>query len=274
MEPNIIGVLLHLIIPSPLLACFILCSIPVLLPNIDSTNFIFRKASFISPIYILICRILLIFFATLHGSILIFSCVINGTNVALVLHSCLSVMSSNPRTMEELTPTKLWGTNNVANSNLGSLSPILVQKTSFFLENFMNYRQLQVMMTVINQVAFEVVQVAILVMLLCCISMGYIVVKLTGKVPFPITIFAIVTLILFIGLIHLLMPLLVEVTEKTLNFVRYWQLQNTSGRRKRQLRSCRALAVWIGPFLRVTREIRIQFFSSALYHTVSLIILV
>lgn len=266
MEPRLIGILLHIIIPSPFPICLILCSVPLLLPNIDSTYFIFRNmSSFLGPIFTLICRISCIFLATLHGSLLIYSCVINGANIALLLHSCLSVMTKNP------TPKQ----NSAVNSNLGSLPKIVVvQRNPSFPENFRNYRQLQVMLTVINQVAFEALPVAIFVMLLCCISMGYIVVELTGTVTFPMTIMAIFTLILFTGLIHLLMPLLAEVTIRSLNFVEYWYLQNMSGFRRKQLRSCRRLSIWIGPFLKVTRAIRIQCFSLALYHTVSLVILI
>lgn len=119
-------------IPSPIPACLILCSIPILLPKIDSTYFMFRNVTLIGPTYILICRILLIFFVTLHGSILIYDFIIHSANNVLLLHAYLRVIANNPKAIGGQT---VLDKNNAANSNLGNLSRILVQKISSFSEN-------------------------------------------------------------------------------------------------------------------------------------------
>lgn len=143
-----------------------------------------------------------------------------------------------------------------------------------FSNNFMKYRQLQIITVVTNQVMFTVFPAAMLVTLICCVSMGYLIIKLTGAVPMPLTMLAVSFLILFSVIIHVLMPLLIEVATLSFDFVTFWHLQNPSGNRRRQLKSCRLIRLSVGSFLYMSKGFRAELFSLAIYYTISLVILV
>lgn len=83
-----------MMIPFPIINGFLMCIIPIFIDNIDPTYFWFRHAQRIfPPTYILALRILLLFIITMHGSMIIFPCIIYATNVILSLDTNLRKMA-------------------------------------------------------------------------------------------------------------------------------------------------------------------------------------
>lgn len=260
-ESKFLGLLLHAMIPAPFGTAIIFSSIPILLPNVDPSYFLFQNLSTFSPSLALIFRVFIISTTTFHGSIIIYTSVINTTNIILTIHNCLKVMTDR----KPLETSTEFNTSRISEKFYGIVR---------FPRNFSKYRQLQAMVTIINHITFATLPFSMLVALVCCVGFGYILVKLSCTVPILVTIMAIFFLTLFIGIIHALFPVIVEVAVKSEKFLEISKLQNVSKYRKKQLQSCRLLKMSIGPFCSATKGIRIQCLSFALYHTVQLIILV
>lgn len=251
-----IGFFLHLLIPLPVIKPLLLCLVPLVIPNIDPTYFLFRHVTFLPHSVNFILRMTLTLLSVCHGCILIYSCVIYGTNVALSFFLCLITM-----------------TRKRANFFV-TLPKIGVVKFTPFRKDFMKFRQLQILLTPTNEVAFIVLPFSMLVTLLTCVTMGCMLVKFGGIIPLPISIVEILFILVFAAIVHFLLPLLAEVAIKSEDFIRFSKVRNISNYWKRQLNSCPVLGLGVGPFFKATRAIRIKYLAIALYNTVSLIILI
>lgn len=250
-----IGLFLHLLIPATIIVPLILSLVPVILPNFDATYFLFRHVILLPHPVKLVLRMILVLLMVGHGSILIYSCVINGTNVALSFFLCLFTMTRKRSNFFVALP-KIW-----------------IIKLTPFRTDLMKYRQLQVLLTPTNHIAFIVLPFSLLVTLFMCITTGCMLVKFGGIVPLPIFMAGIFFNGMFVAIVHFLLPLLAEVAIKSEQFIRFSKVRNISKYRQQQLKSCRVLTLAIGPFLKVTKAIRIKYLAIALYNTVSLIIL-
>lgn len=274
-EPKLIGLLLHAMIPAPIATTFVFCSVPLILPHVDPTYFLFRNISSLSSIPILFCRLFIISISTLHGSVLIYTCIIYGTNIYLMFHISLKSMI-NQKLFEDVKYQEENGTSTITDFK------ILIRVSKFglkfgripsFARNLLKYRQLQVMITILNQIAFVILPFSMMVLLVCCVACGYMLIKLTGSVPFPITLLSMFVICLFVTLVHFMVPLMVEVTVRSNDFIRLWKLRRVSAYRRKQLESFRLIRISIGPFGYVTKGLKILCFSLALYHTVSMVVL-
>lgn len=262
-------------IPAPIATTLIFFSVPLLLPHVDPTYFLFRSVITLSPISTLFCRLFIISITTFHGSVLIYVVIIYGTNIFLMLHTCLRSMISqthfeDPKHQEETYPGSTISNLSVL-CRVSKFSEKLDLVTSFS-RNLSKYRQLQLMITIFNQFFFIILPFAIIVQIVCCVAFGYMLIKLTESMPFPITLLAMFFISLFVVFVHVIVPLIVEVTVKSENFIKFWQLCKVSAYRKKQLQSFRLMRVSIGPFGYVTRGLKIQCFSLTLYYTVSMIV--
>lgn len=200
-----------------------------------------------------ILRVVITIIVTCHGCILIYSCIINATNVALCVYLCLSWMTGKPKKLFPKTPG--------------------IEFTPFHT-SFMKFRQLQVLLTPTNEVAFIALPFAMLATLVTCVMTGCMLVKFGINVPLPISVSGSFFQIMFVAFVHGLLPLLAEVATKSEQFIRYSKVRNISKYKKKQVKSCHILALAIGPFLKVTKALRIKYLAITLYNMVSLIVLI
>lgn len=194
-----------------------------------------------------LCRILIIFPATLHGCMMIFGCANVLTNVTLTLNTVL----------KKGTIQNSWKK---------------FQNISKYMKSFIKYRQLQVLNKVVNEVFYYIIPIGLVLPFLCVVVMGYIAIKMADTMPHAVTFIMVSVTVAILGLGHWVLPLIADVTVNSENFVRGWKLQRFSQHSRKQLASCRPLKICCGPFAHVDKTLRVYFFSGLFDCTISLVI--
>lgn len=231
---------------------------PFLLENVDPTYFIFRNVKILSAPWILVFRIISIFSPLLHSSVILVSGVIILTNVLIITISAITSMINDKKTKK-----------------LGRIKVFQkIQNMVQFLQYISKYRQIQLVICVMNDVCYFVFPLVLLLPLIAVVGTGYILVKLTRFIPFPIIFVSAVFGVCCIAGLHMIMPLLAEITTRSQEFVRHWELRGVTDYRVKSLKSCGPIRVAMGPFFYVNKWTRSTFLSLMVYYTVSVIILV
>lgn len=271
-QSDFVGLLLHFMIPAPVSTPLTVAAATILLENVDPTYFWFRDFILISSPVKMLLRISIMSIVVFHGAMAIFTFLVNLANVALSFHCCLRSMTST-----NYFRNYLQTENDTHSLDIATQSRIFKAATKFgnsarFSQCLIKYRQLQIVAAVQNQVLIYLLPISLVVAVAGCVVVGYLVIKLTGAVPIPLSILCSFVLVLIIAAAHALIPLAAEVFIKSEFFVRFWKLQSFSGYRKRQLKSCKLLRISVGPFFRIKKGSRVIFLSVVLYHTVTLVI--
>lgn len=195
----------------------------------------------------LLFRILLFCSSMMHCCIHIIGFVIGGVNILLIIL----------RTLDRMT--------NLERSNF--------RKISEYVTKMGTYRQLQVTNQVINQLNGEILPVLILLIVVASVMMGFMIVKMTGRVP-GMLVFLEVTLTFAILLfIEIGFPLMSDVIRKSADFIRAVKLdEGCSSYRKRQVKSCQHLKILVGSYFCIHKGTRIELLSLIAYYTMSLVI--
>lgn len=209
--------------------------------DLDPTWFWWRNSSFLSQETTLFLRVVTILLATFHGSLVMTDLVISTVNGTLAILFCL----------QELCIT-----------NGG--------KYGFYF-SFLKYRQISVLTTLANQVVFYIVPVGLLVAMFNCVVSVYFVIKLSAQLPVVVSLFSICLIIAVVIVAHVVVPMCADVKVQSANFTRAWKLRGCSAYRTRQLRSCRALGFWVGPFFVIGKQTRGEYLELVLYHSVTLL---
>lgn len=222
---------------------------PLLMPDIDPTYFFFKELSFISPHLKLFLRIITVFIATFHGSLSLSGFLIFMGNVIRAILICFKFML-------------------IPKSFLGQISSRSIK----FLGALLKYRQLQIYLTVANQALQYFMPVGLFIALVMSCACGYFVIKLAHFISFVFTLISIFAIILVFLAVHVLVTMGADITLKSRECISYWELKGFSAHRKRLLKSCRPLALWVGPFFVLEKETRANYLSLIIYNTISLII--
>lgn len=234
-------------IPIPLGASLSAGSVPAFLNDIDPTYFLFRTLRCIPQRANI--RVLLGAITILHSCNLVMSFIVYLVNATLPILCCLKFMT---------------------NQSLDIMHQSC--RTSQFVHHFRKYRQLQILIRVENQVLSYVLSLALVGGLLSCCAAGYLLVKLSTKVPLPLTLLAACFFLIIIASAHFLFPIASNICMTSRSFLRLWKLQKMSTYRRNQLRSCTLLRISVGRYFFIEREARTTFISLLLYYTVTLVI--
>lgn len=208
-----------------------------------------------------------------------FTFVTTIVNCALTINTCLNWMT-RPKVFQDV-PAQETGHVRASdirpNLNVQTTAKVMdvltkLGKLSRFPKYLSKYRQLQIIATVTNQFCSFVIPIGMFVAVVVCPISGYFIIKLSGRIPFPLTLLSIFAGILTILAAHAIIPLGSEVTSKCESFIKFWKLQGFSGHKKRQLASLKPLAVTVGPFFLIRKGTRGEFLAIMLYYTASLVI--
>lgn len=270
---TIIGLFLNAMVSGPILATLTVSSLPILLPSVDPTYIWFRDICWIPSNLKLLIRVVITFIEVGHGSQQLFCLIIYVVNFALPFHTCLNWMT-HPKLFQggEQTGSPRPPSTMLDLGKLCRMSNVFVKigRAARFPDYYFKYRQLQVVMTVTNQIIWFIVPVTMLLgLVLACVT-GFMVIKLSGQIPLPLIFLSAFLLIMILCAAHGITPLAANVTTKSEVFIWFWKLQNFSGYRKRQLRSLRALEFYVGPIFKIKESTRGTFLSLILYYTVTL----
>lgn len=187
-------------------------------------------------------RMSIIFLTILHGILLINGTVINYVNIGLMFDSDLKKLRNGDRVQN-------------------------------FAEQLHKYRQLQIVMTIINHTVENLVAASMLTMFICFVIMGFTVVRLGNFIPMSIILMCIAFILFFSVFVDTMMPLAVGQSARSEAFVRNLEMQNQSKKEQKELKSCSILRLRVGPYTTLSKEFRTNFLSIVLYHTVNLIIM-
>ncbi|OXA44446.1 hypothetical protein Fcan01_20486 [Folsomia candida] len=261
-----VGIVLHGFITGLIVFPMCVCFIPLLEYKMDPTYFWFRNITFLPYSAEILIRILIIFFVVLHGSVLIYSSSIYLIWAVLCFNDCLN-------------NANLLGITNTA--DLKSVHDVFLRLKvvrriakvfTKFSSSLRKYRQLQIVTALVNNLLKNVILVLVGIMMIGSIVSGYILIKLRRQAPYSLIFFAVFTLTLIVVSIHLLFPLVIDATKKSNIFIRFWQLQNISDYRKKQLKSCRLLEFRVGSFHVVDGSSRANLMYVIVYYTVTFVI--
>lgn len=244
-EPKLIGMILNfLMIPSIITAPSCAALFPILVHNVDPTYFWFRNIPFFSKYSKLtvIIRMAIIYITILHGCVLVNSTIITSVNICLMLNSDLNKLTKR-------------------------------DKVHNFPKTLRKYRQLQLMMTITNQVVEYLLTAALLTYFVCFVMIGYIVVRLSNLIPMAMTLLCVAFIVFFLAFVHTILPLPIRGLERSEEFVRNGDMENLQKLERKELKSCSVLRLRIGPYTTLTKAFRTNFFSFVVYHTVNLIII-
>lgn len=236
-DEYVVALVLHFLIFLTATLPFATGTVPYRRHNIDPTYVIFRNFTFLPFHAKIIIRCILVFFTSLHFAILVFGFAILHTNVLFWMLKPLHEMCT--------------GSNQ-------------------FAPTFLKFRQLQIINQVWNELYRRVMLFGVFSILIILVIMGYILIKLTFIVPLSLTFMAGSQIICAGLMLHFAMPLMVQVTKRSTDFVRYWEMRGCSSHRKRKLRSCSPLKAQVGELYYVERESKVKFVSRFMDYTLSL----
>jgi hypothetical protein len=107
--------------------------------------------------------------------------------------------------------------------------------------------------------------------LMACIG-GYLLIKLSGSVPAPVSFVAVMSLIVVSTAAHFLFPLASDCNTKSDQVLKFWSKEGCSKYRRRLLRSCSKLGIWVGPFFKFTKQTRTEYIGLTMYYMLTLLI--
>ncbi|OXA62157.1 hypothetical protein Fcan01_01115 [Folsomia candida] len=182
-----VGLFLHGLVLAVVTSTISASTVPLRRHNVDGTYLWFRNVSFLSEKMKVLCRILIIFPATLHGCMMIFGCANVLTNVTLTLNTVL----------KKGTIQNSWKK---------------FQNISKYMKSFIKYRQLQVLNKVVNEVFYYIIPIGLVLPFLCVVVMGYIAIKMADTMPHAVTFIMVSVTVAILGLGHWVLPLIADVT--------------------------------------------------------------
>ncbi|OXA47853.1 hypothetical protein Fcan01_17437 [Folsomia candida] len=232
-------------------------SIPLVIPNMDPSYFLFRGVCLPPKIKILL-RVELTFTLVFHNAIMIFSLLIYIVNVTSSLHICLDDMASDNT-----------GRRNATGSHVQNVA---ISKFEQFQIYFLKYKQLQIIAEIQNGILVYVYPVALLVAISLGSVLGYVLVVLNEDVPFSLVLQAGIVLVLLVGAAHKLIPLVANITGKSEDFLLFWGVQkSTSSLGRRKLKSLTNLRMKVGNFFAIKKSARTVFLWMLLDNIITLI---
>lgn len=239
---NIIGIFLNGMVAPVLLVPFGVAVVTFRHPNLDLSNLWFQSITSISPGVKLFFRILAYCFSLMQACQLNFGFGIIGFIVILLILSRLERL-----TIYKSKRSKISG---------------LIRK----------YRQLQIITVILNQLLTYVLPQTNLIFLVGNVMLGYLLIKMTGIVPHALIILDLITLTSVMGYIQLGFGLMADVERKSDNFLMGLQFQGDSSYRRRELKSCKELKIWAGPYFVIKKSTRIELFGLMAYYAMSCVI--
>ncbi|OXA63035.1 hypothetical protein Fcan01_00927 [Folsomia candida] len=246
---NLAGIFFHglisFIVKAPLVGFVVM----VINPKLDPTYLWFRNVSIISCGMKLCFRILLYCSALMHISILIFGFAISGVNI----------IASIVRTLDRSVSV------DQERGNFLNISQYVI--------SIRIYRELQILTQVINQFIRYVIPVGALIFVLLAAMLGFMVIKMAGKIPFALVFLDVTIIGAILGFIQIEFSLMADVMRKSTDFKKDLEFQGGYiSYRKRQLRSLKVLKIWVGSYFFIHKGTRIKLFGLIAYYTVSLVI--
>lgn len=227
---------------------------PWLHPAIHPTYFWFRDFKFMSENLKIFLRCLIIFILTFHGG---FNC------VGIVIYIGYFVMLIS------------WSLREFGCMRTRENYSQLFQIMANFPGKYLQYRQLQVIMVELNELLCYALPIWLFLVFLCALMSGYLLVDLANVLPMLILVCSLVIDISAIAIINAIFPLMARIPIRSGDLIKFWKLsQAFSKHRARQLKSCKALKIYLGHFRCLGRGSRMEFLSSILYYTATLVIAV
>lgn len=117
-----------------------------------------------------------------------------------------------------------------------------------------------------------ILPVTLMVGLIAGCLVGYILIKLIGRVPIPLTGMAGFIIFFIIAAVYCLFPIAVRIRTVSGEFKRYCSLQDISKYERQQVKSWRSLGVEVGHFFTIVTSSRTTFISLLLYYMILLVI--
>lgn len=221
----------------------------ILRPKLDPSYFLFRNVTTISSRMKLFLRVVIFCSSILHACIVIFGLgIISVILILLILRTLDRQISINHK-----------------RSNFRNICEYVV--------SIKIYRQLQIIDQVTNHLVRYILPVVSLMLTLCAVMMGFMVIKMTGGIPFTLVFLEITSTASTLGFIQIGFSLMADVMKKSTDFIRTLQLHvGYVSYRKRQLRSCRHLKIMAGSYFCIKKSTPITLFGLIAYYTMSLVI--
>ncbi|OXA48270.1 hypothetical protein Fcan01_17442 [Folsomia candida] len=129
---------------------------------------------------------------------------------------CGSVISSNAALMYLKCLKEITNFENLDNITLKFRNVSIVKFRKFLAM----YKQLYIITTVTNEVVYFILPIALFSSLLLGIVFLYVLIVLTGKISLSLTFIAGSISVAIIGMVHLVLPLMAEITEASGDFMR------------------------------------------------------
>lgn len=211
--------------------------------TLDPTYLWFRNVTIISFRLQLFFRVVLTFVILLHSCILLSGFGIVGVSIILALLETLERVASQ--------------------------SERKIGKHFVFIKT---YRQLEIINQVVNIIDSYIFPIFVLILIVVAVLMGYMIVKMTGYIPYALLVLETLLSAVIYVCILVAFPLVADLLEKSVNFIRIFKLQSGSAYRKKQLRSCRPLKIWAGPYFYIHKGTGITLLGLISYYTMSSII--
>ncbi|OXA54882.1 hypothetical protein Fcan01_10118 [Folsomia candida] len=223
-------------------------------------------------------------FVVLHGMIIILSFNVYMSNALIPIQHCLKSMtnpemfkSRDTRVTDWIGGNGLTGFSEANTPNFATLvGTVLIFRKVGRIARFplylRNYRQLQILNGVQNRLSQYALPLWLMTSLAVSSILGYMVVKMSPKVPIIFKIFGAGAFLGIIFAAHSAFPMATNVTAKSKNFIRYWKNQELPVSYRKEVISCKVLRIEIGPFFYLKKSSRILFMSHLLYYTVTLVI--
>lgn len=258
MQPSgnaIIGLYLNGVVPAFLGFPIALSAVPIFLNGIEPTYHLFTNFSPRTPYLKLALRVGLTFLVCLHSAIIVFTTSIMLCNAVIVF---LGSVHSIANIKGKIQPP----------SNF--FSRIVLQ--SRFLKRLSIYRQLQILVSLTNQFIYYSIPMSMFSLFVLVIILGYVIIKLTGQVPLTLTLVAISDVAMIVAMAQFVFPLMADIYCKSISFVDVWKEMNVCKVNVKQLISCKPFGIKVGPFYYIRKSSRVEFLTSMLYYTVSMVI--
>lgn len=235
-----LGIFLHGIITAIITTPLCVCSGIVLDETLDPMHLWFRNIIIISFKFQLIIRLVVTFLMVLQASMLIFGFGVIGGNVIVLIMNSMEA------------PTSMHFCKYVVSLH--------------------SYRELEIINHVVNTIFLHFLPVFTLIMVVLAVLMGYMLIKMTSSIALALVILEIMQSAVVFGFILIGFPVLADVLEKSNDLLRNLKLQRNSPSRKRQLRSCTPLKIWVGPYFFIHNGTGINLLDLISYYTMSLVI--
>lgn len=227
----------------------------------DPTRFWFRYIPLIPSCAKIILRAVLAGAVIFHGTNIIFGAIALIFNGTFPIVTCLQLMTR---------PLKFRRCSECEFVSL--IFPAAAKRVSKFNQNYSRYRQFQIINTVQNMVFGFILPVTLMVGLIAGCLVGYILIKLIGRVPIPLTGMAGFIIFFIIAAVYCLFPIAVRIRTVSGEFKRYCSLQDISKYERQQVKSWRSLGVEVGHFFTIVTSSRTTFISLLLYYMILLVI--